>query len=134
MKRLSIRRNLGYFLIGFDGVSIIVMALILESSGAEAERFDLISYLATQPRLEYWWTTFGIPYLAGIAFIVAAIAGPAIERSVGGRWPFFLGCVAFSFALMLTVGGFGTFALIASLIAALAGLQNASHESLQEPG
>lgn len=131
MRAVSIRINLGYFLIGFAGISIFVMALILESSGTESDGFDIFAYLSTQTRSEIWWTTFGVPYLAGLAFMTAAIAGPWVERATGVKWPLFLGCIVASVVLMLWIGGFGTFAFVATLIAALGAAIDAVREKRQ---
>lgn len=105
------RWNTEFYLLAFLGAILIALPVYTELGGMDLTRHSLVEYLDLEFKTSIWWTIVGIPLLAGIAFLAAALQGLRIRPSGRTTVWFFVGCEVFAVALLL-IGGYGILATV----------------------
>lgn len=105
------RLKIEFVLLALLGLTLIFVAGYTQWVSADLTQHSIAQYVIEDLETWPWWTIVGIPFLAGLAYLIAAV--------VGARWcpkgtaavRFFIGCEALAIVL-LAIGGIGFLAAI----------------------
>jgi hypothetical protein len=109
-----VNKRTEHYLLAIVGIVILVLASYMQWS-MDLAKYSIRDYFERDMRSPSWWVTIGIPFCAGLAYILAAAYG--LMKCSGRRCSLVLLGVCFAVAAALAlISGFGYFAAVALIV------------------
>jgi hypothetical protein len=100
-----------YLILGLAGAGEVLIASYTQYASVDLNRYSILAYLQIEILIPSWWSTVGIPFIVGCAYLCASLAGLSF-RPVRPRSTYFLlSCFVCAFLLAVAVGGACYFAM-----------------------